>query len=297
MPNRKIHMQPSTGETQPAACLGCGATTVRRIEPINGREMLACDRCSLRYVDPASRGDAVSYNDLYKIDGDYHAHVSEAETLRAGIFSPLVHARRIALAEIVAMRPAAVLEIGCGVGNFLSYLERASIPCYGLDLSSNAIEVARPHLKAPLHTGPLDAGVFAGVKFDVICSWEVIEHVTDLDEFLASIAGRLKPGGRLFLSTPNYDSRYLWNDVPHDPRMMPPVHLTFWNKPSMRALLARVGFGEIAVRRYSIPASAAQRSGSSVDRWLVYPDAKLRPSQRATLLASGTVASSNVASG
>ena len=48
--------------------------------------------------------------------------------------------------------------------------------------------------------------------FDGVLALEVIEHVAHPDQFIASMAAMLKPGGRLFVSTPN--GRYIRNDLP-----------------------------------------------------------------------------------
>src|SRR5262249_3260556 len=133
----------------------------------------------------------------------------------------------------------------------------------------------------------LDDSVFAGETFDVICAWDVLEHIHDVTSFMATLHKRLNPGGCVFLSTPNYGSHWMWRDIEADPRSRPPVHLTFWSPASLGKHLRAIGFDPVSVRPFSIPLNAARRSGPSWMRRLFHVECALRPSQRQTLLGKG----------
>jgi 2-polyprenyl-6-hydroxyphenyl methylase/3-demethylubiquinone-9 3-methyltransferase len=107
-----------------------------------------------------------------------------------------------------------LLDIGCGRGGFASWLARhpaAPVDVVGCDFSPVAVEKARRfaaesgvrHVRFEVaDIQRLDQ--FADGTFDTVFSCETIEHVPDPPLAVRQLARVLKPGGRLFLTTPNY---------------------------------------------------------------------------------------------
>lgn len=103
-----------------------------------------------------------------------------------------------------------VLEIGAGRGGFAAWLGGLPNPPARVvagDFSATAIDKARA-----AHTS---SGVFFEVAdiqsiahgnevFDTVISCETVEHVPNPQQAVAELARVLRPGGRLFLTTPNY---------------------------------------------------------------------------------------------
>ena len=110
-------------------------------------------------------------------------------------------------------KPAAIsglriADIGCGAGLVSEPLARAGAAVTAIDASERNIAIARRHAE--------DAGLeinyrcllpeqlaAEGASFDVVLSLEVVEHVADVRLFLKTIAGLVRPGGRLILGTMN----------------------------------------------------------------------------------------------
>lgn len=268
---------------QKTECPGCGALTTEKVKQIDGYDLVRCGACSLVFV-PSDQLAAVNYDKLYEADGHYKAHVQEARELVEGKRPIFSRARRRALQFIRDMSPTNLLEVGCGVGNFLSWIEAFGIKCAGIDVSTEAISLAQSHLGCPLHVGELTASALEGQRFAVVCAWEVLEHISDTENFLRQLHERLHSGGTLFMSTPNYQSSWMWRDVDADPRGVPPIHVTFWNEYSARRALQRCGFEDVDIQVCSIPLNAARRSGRRILHYMVVPDALLRRGQRRTLL-------------
>ena len=112
----------------------------------------------------------------------------------------------------------AVLDLGCGSGSFLSSVgRRVSGPC-GVDIAMRWLLVARKRLDEeglghiPLSCAcaedlPLADSTLAGVV-----AGDVIEHVASQEETLSEVFRVLRPGGRLFMATPN---RFSLGSEPH----------------------------------------------------------------------------------
>lgn len=103
------------------------------------------------------------------------------------------------------------LEIGCGLGELATYLASLSPSrLVAADFSAVAIRKARAsahHLgldNVEFAVEDIERLSFADETFDVVVSCETVEHVPDPELAVHELARVLKPGGRLFLTTPNY---------------------------------------------------------------------------------------------
>jgi 2-polyprenyl-6-hydroxyphenyl methylase/3-demethylubiquinone-9 3-methyltransferase len=97
------------------------------------------------------------------------------------------------------------LDAGCGAGLLCEPLARMGAAVTGVDSAAENIAVAQAHAMGQRLLIHYQAGEVARVEgqFDLVCSMEVIEHVTDPAVFVATLADRLAPGGLMLLSTPN----------------------------------------------------------------------------------------------
>jgi 2-polyprenyl-6-hydroxyphenyl methylase / 3-demethylubiquinone-9 3-methyltransferase len=102
-----------------------------------------------------------------------------------------------------------VLDVGCGGGILTESLAKAGAKTTGLDMSHEALTVARAHAqKSQLEITYVEqalesfAQAHAG-EYDVITCMEMLEHVPDPSSIIAAISSLLKPGGEIFLSTLN----------------------------------------------------------------------------------------------
>lgn len=98
------------------------------------------------------------------------------------------------------------LDVGCGAGLLCEPLVRMGAAVTGVDAALENIEAANAHAALSGLQVEYRAGEIAqqGLgQFDMVCSMEVIEHVTDPAAFIAELARHLKPDGLMLLSTPN----------------------------------------------------------------------------------------------
>lgn len=105
------------------------------------------------------------------------------------------------------------LDFGCGTGYGTHSLADDAATVTGVDISSAAIAHARQHFKAPgldfrvidpVPTKPLP---FADGSFDVVLSFQVIEHISEVDAYLGEIRRVLSPGGVFVCATPDRTTR------------------------------------------------------------------------------------------
>jgi ubiquinone/menaquinone biosynthesis C-methylase UbiE len=105
-----------------------------------------------------------------------------------------------------------VLEVACGRGGFLRELTLAGANAAGCDFSLSALRIGKSKLDrsgpASMRTGLVQGDAqklpFADASFDIVISCETIEHVPDAQGAVREMYRVSRPGGRLFLTTPNY---------------------------------------------------------------------------------------------
>lgn len=98
------------------------------------------------------------------------------------------------------------LDVGCGAGLICEPLARLGAQVTGVDAAEENIEVARIHAQGSGLDIRYLAGELAELElgtFDLVTSFEVVEHVADKRAFLEQLCASLKPGGLLVMSTPN----------------------------------------------------------------------------------------------
>jgi 2-polyprenyl-3-methyl-5-hydroxy-6-metoxy-1,4-benzoquinol methylase len=137
-----------------------------------------------------------------------------------------------------------LLDIGFGSGAFLDAAHAIGWEVIGIDPDAEAVSNA---LKRGLNVYQGDLGVLAGESnaFDVITLSHVIEHVHKPIPVLEACYRLLKPGGKLWLETPNIDSLGRARFQNNWRGLETPRHLAIFNRRSLHAALNQVGFSDV----------------------------------------------------
>lgn len=107
---------------------------------------------------------------------------------------------------------AIILDYGCGPGDFMLVARERQIAVEGADISARNVEMARAR---GLSVSRASAELLqSGKRYDAIICQSVLEHVQDGPQLVCDLAGLLKPGGILVLSTPT-PGPFFWDDPTH----------------------------------------------------------------------------------
>jgi SAM-dependent methyltransferase len=187
--------------------------------------------------------------------------------LATGRVAPLAPNACLRYAVVRRMLPAGVtdvLEIGCGRGAFAVRLA-ARYNYLGIEPDRESWAAARASLRAagrgevrnipaavlarevdPPHPPALLARPDGPRRFDLVCAFEVLEHIEDDAGALAQWAGLIRPGGWLLLSVPAHQSRFgPWDEFVG--------HFRRYDPSAISGLLARAGFTDVSARLYGFP--------------------------------------------
>jgi 2-polyprenyl-3-methyl-5-hydroxy-6-metoxy-1,4-benzoquinol methylase len=166
--------------------------------------------------------------EYYLDDATYRAAVTKAEFVRRFVSS------------------GTLLDVGASFGHFLA-AARETFTAYGVESHPRAVEWSRSTFEVQNVVGSVYAIPSAlPAPFDVVSAWDVIEHLDEPRRALTMCRSYLKPGGWLFLSTPDagsivsrlLGSRWLYQD--------PVQHVNLFSRANLSRSLEECGFELVA---------------------------------------------------
>ncbi|MDX2040424.1 MAG: class I SAM-dependent methyltransferase [Acidobacteriota bacterium] len=188
-----------------------------------------CCFCDLRFFWPLKTGSAVFYQQLHHHDWYYLTEKSEYITASEWLKSD-----------------DRVLDVGCGYGFFASHVDKAGCRQFtGLELTETAARAAATKGLDVRQQTIEEHARLCPDHYDVVCSFQVLEHVGGIRSFIESSLACLRPGGSLIFSVPSADS--FVGRVRNGVLNLPPHHVSWWSDQSLRNLakLFRVELVEI----------------------------------------------------
>ena len=220
-------------------CLLCEARRARPVWTEAGYRYVRCSACTVTFSDV----DAETYAEA----GRNVWHDAELATQTVAFYGSarqLVHERF--MSRFPATGNRRLLDVGCGLGYFVKRALDAGWDAYGCDVSESWVAHARSLVGSRrIGAGALRNDTFGG-GFDLITTWDVLEHVHDPVPFLETIAALLAPGGRVFIRTPNLSwvyptytarRRLLGSEV----ELGPLNHVVYYSAATLTRALRRAG--------------------------------------------------------
>ena len=131
-----------------------------------------------------------------------------------------------------------ILDLGCGQGDFLlTAKNERGWEVYGSEYSPSAVSLCEAE-GIKMQQEPFDVSVFGKEVFDVVLSFEVLEHIYRPHYYISNAVNSLRAGKMLYLTTPNFNSSLRYIEKNDYSLLCYPEHLTFYKKNSMRHLLS-----------------------------------------------------------
>jgi 2-polyprenyl-3-methyl-5-hydroxy-6-metoxy-1,4-benzoquinol methylase len=138
-----------------------------------------------------------------------------------------------------SLKPGRLLDVGCGLGFFISGVSEGW-ERHGQEVSKPCADHAAQYCSA--FQGTLEAAAYPESYFDVVVSMSVVEHIPDPVPTIREMWRVLKPGGKLVLRTPNFDSGAARRFGANYRLLQTPGHVTLFSDMSLARLLHDVGF-------------------------------------------------------
>ena len=229
------------------ACNVCGCDLSKplflatdRLHGFDGEfQYVRCLDCGLIYMNPqiAPECTAQFYPD------DYAPHQDGAATREKNTKWVLPKA------ILESLNPESkVLDVGCGNGDFLNKLRQyCHCSVYGLDFSRNAVDSARRQFGIEVFHGDFLAAPYKPQIFDLISLWSCIEHLNNPAAAVQKAYSLCKPGGWIFIKTPNHKSLAAKCFKDKWYHLDCPRHLFIFSPSTIKMLLKKCGFEKVKI--------------------------------------------------
>jgi 2-polyprenyl-3-methyl-5-hydroxy-6-metoxy-1,4-benzoquinol methylase len=232
------------GEFVEVDCPACGGGEHKPKYEKNGLSYVECSECRTFYISPRPTPDVLEWfyrgSPNYAYWNDVIFPASETKR-REEIFVPRVD-RLLDLCQKYKVSTNSMLEIGAGFGTFCGEVKKRNVFKRVVaveptpDLAKTCKERGLEVMELPVEQIKLDKEEL----FDVVASFEVIEHLFAPVDFVGHMTRLLKPGGIMMLTCPNgqgFDIEVLGtasNTVDHE-------HLNYFNPESLSRLITNCG--------------------------------------------------------
>ena len=237
-------------------CPLCGGTSFKKIldclDYTVSREtfsIVECPGCSFKFTNP--RPSETEIGRYYESE-NYVSHSNSSKGIVNKIYHwvrnyslykkvKLINREYSTTKQISHSSTKALLDIGCGTGEFLSAAVNNGWSGKGIEPSDKARAQAISNYRLDV-SNQLGISDLHKESFDVITMWHVLEHVHSLNERIQEIYNLLKVGGKAVIAVPNctsldakiYGENWAAYDVPR--------HLYHFTPQTMKALFSKHGF-------------------------------------------------------
>ncbi len=189
-----------------------------------------CKNCSLMFFDPVLAGGDKFYSELAKLDWYYdHPGKTEYDYVQKFIKDG-----------------DQILDIGSGKGVLFTKIKK-KVFYTGLEINSKAVEQAKNSNINVKHEYLSEHAVTNTTTYDVVCLFQVLEHLTELDSFLKSVQHTLKNKGLFIIAVPNNDG--FLSNTPNSIFNLPPHHTILWTEKSLRFMAKKYDFEIVEIER------------------------------------------------
>ena len=196
--------------------------------------MVACQACGLRYV-----GEMPALAELNEYYTRYHGNAKNVHNAarKVGRWK-----RKLLPLKLLA-RGKEFLDLGCNTGFAVEAARQLGFSASGYDLSDDAIACARSaYPGCQFEHGTAQTAAAAGKRYDAVLCAEMIEHLTELRTLAQALSLLVKPGGVLFLTTPNARHFLTPKDFLSWKEVCPPHHLIYFGREQIKTFLRQAGF-------------------------------------------------------
>jgi 2-polyprenyl-3-methyl-5-hydroxy-6-metoxy-1,4-benzoquinol methylase len=221
-------------------CPSCNKTEINPFGNKNSYELYQCQSCSLIFVHPMPSNEVL--NDFYQ---NYH----KTSQYTGKIDSKQRRARKRIKSIIKYTKGKSFIDVGCNAGFAVEAARTLGLDAMGIDVDKTSVEFAQGfYPESNFQAISIQELAKTEKTFDMIYCSEVIEHLSQVQDFVSSLYKILKPDGVILLTTPDI-LHYSVNKAPIEwDAVRPPEHLLYFSKKSLISLFKAHNFSTVKCR-------------------------------------------------
>lgn len=229
-------------------CPACGSSSLKEIliakdNTVSNESfmILECTDCTLRITQDVP--DAAFISPYYKSE-NYISHTNTSKGIINRLYQKIrkrtLKQKRKLIEEITGVKTGNILDVGSGTGAFASEMKHAGWLVTGLEPDEDARKIAAEQYQVGLKEINQFYSLPNG-SYDAITMWHVLEHVHDIQGYMAQLKSVLKEKGKLFIAVPNYTSKDASIYKEYWAAYDVPRHLYHFSPQSMKMLVEKHG--------------------------------------------------------
>lgn len=178
------------------SCILCQSSESKTVFNENGTPILECKNCGHVY----SSYEQEEHYEGYWDGAEQTYDLKWWDDAHRAVYSDFI-------STYLKQEKGNLLDVGCGLGFFVKAVltKKPGWSAVGYEISKQAVKFANEQngMKT-VYAGLVQDSKLPNESFDIITLWDVIEHIPKPHSLLTYLHGLLKPGGILFLQTPNF---------------------------------------------------------------------------------------------
>lgn len=168
--------------------------------------VIRCKRCGFMFTNNYPAEEHIGK--YYKSE-EYISHSNAAAGLSGRLYklarTLMLSRKRKLISGYISASGSTLLDIGCGTGHFVAFMNRQGWVATGIERDRDAREYAAKINKIKV-AGDESLQHLPPSYYDVITMWHVLEHFHDPVKAIRQVAGALKPEGIIVVALPNHGS-------------------------------------------------------------------------------------------
>lgn len=222
--------------------------------------VVTCTQCGLTQLNPRPAAA--------ELDAAYPDWLWRDELVRGRTAPSRVDHMLDLLAKYLPV-PGTLLDVGCGPGSFLHGAMSRGWQAHGIESSQSQVEYCLAHGKSATFVADFPQMPDDDRRFDVVTFNHVLEHVPSPTTYLRKAFSLLKPGGKVFIAVPNFDSLHARLFGKYWMHLDVPRHLFQFTPQTLDCCIAAAGGNSIHTHAGDHDDNAAG-ARESLRRWVVY---------------------------
>lgn len=227
--------------------------SLRRYFSSGESDFKICDACKLVVRQPLPT--AAELDEIYRAHYGQTLQESGVYDIESGVYA--LEAYATFMKRRLLSKSDRVLDFGSGTGIFVELWRRRGIVCDGLEASAEARDFCLKERGISLFDS---AAAAPRQAYDIVTMIEVIEHLPDFWRDLETLRALLKPGGQIFITTPNREGlrarleKGAWKEATNH------FHFVLFSPKSLSRELRMSGFDHVELIRFCPILSPSWRS-------------------------------------
>lgn len=228
-------------------CINCGSIKyvdiALKCRDSEAFKILKCKECNLVQLDHMP--EIFEDQNFYDTDQQVKNCISDLTLEQMKVNAKEDNLRRYEMIKRYSSEESKLLEIGCGYGFFLELLQDNGFFAKGIEIGEERRRIANKRCNNRVQSINLlaDTMLESSEKFDIVCLFQVLEHISNPVLFLSNINQLfLKDSSAVIIEIPNLDDQMLNQSKGYFDFYWQRAHLIYYNKQTVKMVLEKAGY-------------------------------------------------------